>query len=208
MLIDVAQGSGEWLDARLGIVTASRFADAILKKKDGSSSAKREDYKFELLAERLTKSAAFKYVNAEMQWGRDNEPAARADYAFSTEFEVLETGLWVLDDNPSIGASPDGFVGEDGLIEIKCPSTKNHLLMLVNGVNPDYLPQIYGQQWVTGRAWTDFISYDARLPEPYRIYIERIPRDEKRIKEIADGVIEFANELEELQTTLARGKAK
>lgn len=203
MYIDVIQGSDAWLAARLGLCTASRFADAISKKKDGSSAAKREDYLYELLAERLSGAAAFKFVSAEMAWGRDNEAAARAEYSFTRNVPVIETGLWTLDDLP-VGASPDGFVGGEGegCIEIKCPSTKNHLYMMVNGVDPDYLPQIYGQQWLTGRSWTDFISYDPRLPEPYRMYVERVPRDEAKVQKLADAVTGFANELLELETRL------
>lgn len=205
-LIDVQQGSGEWLDARVGVVTASRFADAISKKKDGESSQKRTDYLFEILAERLTKTAAFKYVNAEMQWGRDNEPAARADYSFSRNVEVTETGLWMHDDL-AIGASPDGFVVDpkdgEGCIEIKCPSSKNHLLMLANGIDVDYLPQIYGQQWITGRRWTDFISYDPRMPEAYRMYIERVYWDEKFASKLIERVVEFAAEVDSTLHTIA-----
>jgi hypothetical protein len=205
MLLDVVQGSDEWLAARVGLITASRFADAISKKKDGSSTAKREDYKWEILAERLTKAATYRYVNAEMQWGRDNEPAARAEYAFSREVEVVETGIFV--DGNGVGASPDGLVGEDGLIEIKCPTSRNHLYTVFNGVNEDHLPQIYGQQWLTGRLWTDFISYDPRLPEPYRLYVERIPRDDAKIEKLAEAVLEFAREVNEVEQRL-KGESK
>jgi hypothetical protein len=201
MLLDVKQGTSEWLVARCGLVTASRLNDVLARLKDGKSSAARENYKYELVAERLTHQPALKYVSAEMQWGVDNEPAARVEYAWSRQVEVVETGLY-LHDSLKFAASPDGLVSDDTLIEIKSPTSRTHLQTLAHGMSKDHLPQIYGQQWVTGRAYTDFISYDPRLPEPYKLYVERVERDEKFIEKIETAVREFLDEVEALERTI------
>jgi hypothetical protein len=201
-VLNLQQGSPEWLAARVGVCTASRFKDALSVLKGGGSSAKREDYKFELIAERLTGEAVSRYVTSEMQWGVDNEPAARVEYAWSRQVEVVEVGFY-RHETLQAGASPDGILeGGLGSIEIKSPTTRSHLETLCNGMDPAHLPQIYGQQWLTGAKWTDFISYDPRLPSKYRLYVERVHRDEAAIQKIAAGIEAFLAEVAALEMTI------
>lgn len=198
-VLDVKQGTSDWLSARLGVCTASRFDDALATLKTGGSSARREAYKFELITERITREPTFKFVNADMMHGIDNEPAARVEYAWSRQIEVVEVGFY-RHETLLAGASPDGIIeGGRGNIEIKCPTSRTHLETLAHGMDKGHLPQIYGQQWLTGAEFTDFISYDPRLPAQYRLYVERVPRDDKEIQRIAEGVEKFLDETAKLE---------
>lgn len=189
------QGSPEWHAARLGKVTASRIADAIKRTQKGYG-AERAYYMAELLAERLTGQAAEKFVSAAMAWGTDREPEARELYEFQTGHLVDETGFH---DHPTIalaGASPDGLIGADGLIEIKCPTTSTHLNTLLSGEVPEgHLPQIQWQLACTGREWCDFVSFDPRMPASMRLFVKRVERDAERIIELETEVGKFLAEL-------------
>lgn len=193
---EITQGSPEWHALRLGKVTASRVADVVAKTKSGWG-ASRANYMAELIAERLTGATADRFVNAAMQWGNETEAEARAAYQFQTDAEVVEIGFV---DHPSIaesGASPDGLVGEGGLVEIKCPNTATHIDTLLSGTVPGkYLTQMQWQMACTGRQWCDFVSYDPRLPPEMAIWIKRVERDEDRITELQDMVREFLKELD------------
>lgn len=192
----IIQGSPEWLALRCGKVTASRVADLMAKTKTGWG-ASRTNYMAELIAERLTGCTAPSFTNAAMQWGTDTEPHARQAYAERLDCEVLEVGFV---DHPEIamsGASPDGFVGEDGLIEIKCPNTATHLDTLLSGEVPaKYLCQMQWQIACTGRYWCDFASFDPRMPENMRLFVARVPRDVSRILELETEVTAFLRELD------------
>lgn len=193
----LTQGTPEWHQARCGKVTASRVADVIAKTKTGWG-ASRKNYLAELVAERLTGVPAQGYTNAAMQWGLDTEPQARAAYVFLTDADVQEVGFV---DHPKIamsGASPDGLVGADGLVEIKCPNTATHIETLrEKGVAGKYVTQMQWQMACTGRQWCDFISFDPRMPEDLRVFIQRVKRDEKAIAELEDAVIAFIKEIEQ-----------
>lgn len=195
------QGSEAWIAIRLGRVTASRVADVIARTKTGPG-ASRANYLAELLAERLTGNCQESFTSAAMQWGTDQEPEARLAYEFRTDATVEQVGFI---DHPSIamsGASPDGLVGADGLVEIKCPITATHVETLLTGVIPGkYETQMLWQMACTGRAWCDFASFDPRLPEEMRLYVKRFARDDKRIAEMEEQVREF---LFELDTTVRR----
>ena len=190
------QGSTEWMEARLGRVTASRVADVIARTKTGPS-ASRANYMAELVAERLTGARGETFTNAAMQWGTDNEPEARLAYEFRTDVTVEQVGFIA---HPSIemsGASPDGLVGTDGLLEIKCPNTATHIETLLTGTIPaKYETQMLWQMACTGRAWCDFASFDPRLPEEMRLFVKRFDRDDKRISEMEEQVREFLFELD------------
>lgn len=190
------QGSQEWLLARCGKVTASRVADIVAKTKSGPS-AMRANYMAELLCERLTGCPTESFVSPAMAHGTAQEPFARQAYEFRKGIEVYEVGFV---DHPEIamsGASPDGYVGEDGLIEIKCPNTATHLDTLLNGgVAGKYLTQIQWQLACTGRAWCDFVSFDPRLPAELQLHIERVPRDASVILELEGEVSGFIRELD------------
>ena len=190
----VIQGTNEWKECRVGKVTASRVADVVAKTKSGYS-ASRDNYMAQLVCERLTGKPAESFSNAAMQWGTETEPLARAAYEAKMNVLVDEVGFI---DHPSIvnsGASPDGLVGADGLIEIKCPNTATHIDTLLSQTVPKkYADQIFWQMACTGRDWCDFVSYDPRLPSDLQLFIKRIPRDDKYIQLLEAEVIEFLTE--------------
>ena len=132
-----------------------------------------------------------------MVYGIECEPEARAAYAFAQDVEMEEVGFI---DHPSIemvGCSPDGLVGKDGLVEIKCPNTATHIDTLLTGkIDLAYVDQMQFQMGVTGREWCDYVSYDKRLPEPMRLFVCRIPRDQKRITKLELETCLFLNDLD------------
>ncbi len=198
----LVQGTPEWFAARLGKVTASRVADVIARTKAGWG-ASRANYMAQLIAERLTGVTADSYSNASMQWGSDMEPDARAAYEFYTDTTVTEIGFAPHPRIAEAGASPDGLVGEDGLVEIKCPNTATHLETLLNKAVPaKYRTQMQWQMACTGRLWCDFVSYDPRLPESMKLFIVRVVRDDKMIAEIEEAVVAFLAETAEKVETL------
>ena len=202
-IIDFPQGSPEWLQARAGKVTASRINDVMAKIKSGEA-ASRKDYKAQIVAEILTGTPQENgFKSAEMQWGNDQEPFARAAYEIATGAMVDQVGL-VL--HPTIergAASPDGLVGPDGLVEIKCPKTATHLQYLVDGKVPThYQPQMLWQMACTGRDWCDFVSFDPRLPDHLQLFIRRFNRDQKRIDEIESEVRAFLAEVDAILAAL------
>lgn len=191
----IVQGSPEWFAERCGKVTASRVADVVARTKSGWG-ASRANYMAELVAERLTGNVAAGFTNAAMQWGNDTEPQARKTYEFMTNATV-EPAPFVR--HPSIGdtgASPDGYVATDGLVEIKCPNTATHIETLLGGSVPGkYVTQIQWQLACTGRRWADFVSFDPRMPETMNIFIQRVQRDDAAIKQLEADVVDFLNEL-------------
>jgi len=192
---EIIQGSDEWKQLRLGKVTASRVADMVARTKSGYG-ASRANYAAQLIAERLTGVTAESYVNAAMQHGTDTEPEARNAYCFYSGWDVQEVAFV---EHPAIGdagCSPDGLVGDDGLIEIKCPNTAGHLDTLLGKAVPSrYIDQIQFQLACTGRAWCDFVSYDNRLPENMRMFVRRVMRDDKRIEELETEAVAFLDEI-------------
>lgn len=192
----IIQGSPEWFALRVGKVTASRVADVIAKTKTGWG-ASRANYMAELIAERLTGEPAEKYTNAAMAWGTEKEPDARAAYEFFRDAHVVEVAFI---NHPVIGmtgASPDGFVGDHGLVEIKCPNTATHLdTLLSQSIPGKYVTQMLWQMACTGRQWCDFVSYDPRLPEAISLFVKRVERDDKEIADLEAKVAEFLGELD------------
>lgn len=191
----IEQGSPEWFAERLGKVTASRVADVVARTKSGYA-ASRANYMAELITERLTNLSGPKFVSQEMQWGTDMEPQARSTYEFMTNVDV-DPAPFVP--HPSIadsGASPDGYVATDGLVEIKCPNTATHIETLLTGSVPGkYITQMQWQMACTGRAWCDFVSFDPRMPATMNLFIHRVQRDIVRISELETEVVDFLNEL-------------
>jgi len=190
------QGTEEWFTIRIGKVTASRVADVIAKTKTGYS-ATRDNYMAQLVCERLTGQKGESFTNAAMQHGTDTEPLARAAYEALRDVLVDEVGFVP---HPSIimaGASPDGLVGEDGLLEIKCPNTATHIeTLLSQSVPGKYNTQMQFQMACTGRQWCDFVSFDNRLPDKLQLFVKRVPRDNEFIKQMEDEVVKFLNELD------------
>lgn len=188
---EIIQGSAEWFAVRLGKVTASRVSDVIAKTKSGWGSS-RANYMAQLIAERLTGVPAESYTNAAMQWGVDHEQEARSAYEFRTDSDVTEIGFVHHPKIAMSGASPDGLVGKDGLVEIKCPNTASHIdTLLVQSIPEKYITQMQWQMACTDRLWCDFVSYDPRMPESMRFFIRRIERDDERIKELEALVQDF-----------------
>ena len=196
------QRTTEWHTARLGKVTASRVADVIAKTAKGYG-ASRANLMADLIVERLTGQPASTFTNAHMEWGTEQEPHARAAYSARTGELVEEVGFI---DHPRIvnsGASPDGLVADEGLVEFKAPATSTHLDTLLAGEVPSkYIPQMQWQMACTGRKWCDFASYDPRLPEHLRMFVKRVERDDAYIKMLETEVTKFLAELEEKLTQL------
>jgi len=194
---EIEQGTDAWFQARLGKATGSRIADIVAKTKTGYSTS-RENYMAQLICERMTGKVAESYSNSAMQWGTETEPLARAAYEVKTGLTVNQIGFV---DHPSIlmtGASPDGLVGDSGMIEIKCPNTATHIETLLSGKAPTkYITQMTWQMCCTGRHWTDFVSYDPRLPENLQLFIKRVEYDPKYAAELEQEVIKFLDEVEQ-----------
>lgn len=202
-ILELTQGTDEWYKMRAGKVTASRINDVMARIKTGEAAA-RKDYKAQIVAEILTGTPQENgFKSAEMQWGNDQEPFARAAYEIATGAMVDQVGL-VL--HPTIergAASPDGLVGLDGLVEIKCPKTATHLQYLVDGKVPaHYQPQMLWQMACTERQWCDFVSFDPRLPEHLQLFVQHFIRDQKRIDEIESEVRSFLAEVDAILAAL------
>ena len=190
------QLSPEWFAARLGKATASKIADIVAKTKSGVS-ASRARYAGDLIAERLSGSPAEGFSNAAMAWGNEKEPDARAAYCFFHDAGVTEVGFVDHPTIPMSGASPDGFVGDDGLVEIKCPLSATHIdTLLGKSVPAKYRTQILWQLACTGRQWCDFVSYDPRLPETMSLFVQRVHRDDAAIAELEREVAAFLAEID------------
>ena len=196
MSASIIQRSPEWRQARLGKVTASRVADVIARTKSGWGAA-RANYMAQLIAERLSGDAQDGYSNAAMAWGVETEAEARRAYAFEMDVDVTTIGFAPHPSLAMSGASPDGLIGLEGLVEIKCPNTSTHLDTLLAQSPPEkYLAQMQWQMACTGRRWCDFVSYDPRLPEDLRLFVHRTPRDEAQIAALHDAIESFLGELE------------
>lgn len=198
------QGSPEWHAERCGKVTASRIADMLAKTKSGWG-ASRDNYRAQLVAERLTGVVADGYSNAAMQWGTDTEPEAANAYAFFQGVDLETVGFVTHQTITMSGASPDRLVGNHGLVEIKCPNTATHIATLLGQEVPGkYRLQMQWQMACTGRRWCDFVSYDPRMPADMQLFVRRVERCDKTIDEIEGEVITFLCEIAE---TVARLEA-
>ena len=193
----IEQGTPEWFAQRLGKVTASRISDIIAKTKTGVA-ASRGNYLAQLVAERLTGQTADSFKSGAMQHGTETEPQARMAYEAETGLMVSEVAMI---EHPTIamsGASPDGLVGEDGLVEIKCPNTSTHIATLLADKAPSgYIPQMQWQMACTGRQWVDFVSFDPRMPDDMQLFIKRVPRDNALIAEYEAEVVKFLAEVQD-----------
>lgn len=196
------QRTDEWFSARLGKVTASRVADVIAKTKSGYSTS-RANYMAELVCERLTGVRGDFYQNAAMVWGTEQEPNARAAYEAAKGVLVVETGFVPHPTITMAGASPDGLVDDDGLVELKCPISATHIDTLLSGTIPGkYVTQMQWQMACTGRQWCDFVSFDPRMPENMQIFMQRIDRDDVMISKLEAEISLFLSELDEKVKTL------
>ena len=196
-LVQIEQGTDAWFQQRLGKVTASKIADIVAKTKSGYSTS-RANYMAQLVVERLTGVKADSFTNAAMEWGTATEPLARAAYELKNGVMVDEVAMIDHPTIPMSGASPDGLVGEDGMIEIKCPNTATHLDTLLSGeADKRYIYQMQWQMACTGRKWNDFVSFDPRMPDNLQLFITRVERDDELIKELEAEVVKFLAEVDE-----------
>ena len=195
------QRSEEWFQARLGKVTASRVADVLAKIKSGESASRR-NYKIQLVSERLTGERQETYINQAMQDGIDREFYARERYV--QQFGEVEEVGFVKHPTLEAGASPDGMVGDDGLLEIKCPMGTTHTETLMTQEVPSkYIPQIQFQLRCTGRKWCDFVSYNPMFPEHLQVFVKRVEADEVYQMELDKEIEAF---LLEVQTIIDKLK--
>lgn len=198
------QRSPEWFQARLGKVTASKVSDVMAKTKSGYA-ASRDNYMAQLVVERMTNKQAESFTNAAMEWGTQQEPFARAAYEIKTGVVVEEVGFINHPRLPNAGASPDGLVGEEGMVEIKCPNTATHIETLLSKEVPwKYYAQMQWQMACTGRLWCDYVSYDPRMPENTQLFIQRVYRDADNIELMEKEVVKFLVELGEKVEKLKR----
>lgn len=197
------QNTTEWREARAGKITASRMCDAMAFDPGGelykSGSKKgtpkppkvlqaRRDYIGDIVAELLTGEPKAQVRARPLEWGHDVEAAARAAYEAETGEIVQQVGFIEHPSIPYIGCSPDGLIGVDGQTQIKCPSNPAvHIATLRDGMPSEHIPQVQGELWVTGRAWSDFVSFDPRMPPHLRLYRQRIHRDDKYIATLAEA---------------------
>jgi|PlaIllAssembly_1097288.scaffolds.fasta_scaffold00864_11 putative phage-type endonuclease len=193
----IEQGSDEWFAMKLGKVSASRIADVVAKGKGNAPSATRANYAAQLMLERVTGQKQETYINAAMNWGVEQEPLARLAYSLHKGVEVEEVSFI---DHPFIlrsGASPDGLVGTDGMLEIKCPNTATHIKWALAGeVPPEHALQLHWQMACTGRQWNDFVSFDPRMPEGQQLFIRRLLRDNDLIDKLESEVVFFDGSVE------------
>jgi putative phage-type endonuclease len=192
------QRSDEWFAARVGKVTASRVSDVVARTKSGYG-ASRANYMAELLIERITGRPTEKFSSPAMVWGTETEEQARSEFEGTTGLLVLETGFVPHPFIVGSGASPDGLIGDDGLVEIKCPNSATHIETILSETVPEkYVTQMMWQMACTGRQWCDFVSFDPRMPHPeMRLIVMRVKRDQQRIAALESEVIKFLAELDE-----------
>jgi putative phage-type endonuclease len=203
MKANEAQQDESWMLARVGMFTASRAADLMARTKTGPS-ASRANLLTLLAVERITGQPVETYQNAAMQRGIDMEAEARDAYSFETGCAVIECGFITHDTLPHTGASPDGLIGDIGLVEIKCPANmEKHLDAIRTGAHAqEYRWQLQHQMLVTGRAWVDAVSYDPRFPDGLQLAITRVHRDEAAINELAIAITAANQEVEAIVSEL------
>ena len=196
------QGSPEWLSERAGKVTASMVSAVLMKPE----TAGFRDYQAQIVAEILTgKPQGSDFTNAAMQFGSEMEPLARSAYEAETGFSVDEVGFCQHQSIKRAGASPDGLVGNSGLVEIKCPKVATHLAYLIADVVPaGYKNQMMFQLAVTGRDWCDFVSFRPDLPEHLQLFIARFKRDPARILELETAVVAFLDGVDKMLSKLKK----
>lgn len=195
------QGTSEWHAERLGKVTASRIADVMMKP----TTAGYQNYKAQLVCERLTGQPTEGFTSAAMQHGTETEPQARAFYEMTMGVDVDQVGFIDHPDIAMTGASPDGLVGKDGLVEIKCPQPPKHIGHLSGAaIDRKYLLQMQWQMDCTGRAWCDFVSFSPAFPVDLQMSDERVMRDDKLIAEIREAVAGFLADVDDTLASLTK----
>lgn len=196
------QRTDEWLQARVGKVTASGFKHVIDRTKAGKRSADGTKYLWQQVIERLTGQPAPVARTVAMQWGTDQEPAALQAYNEAHLVSIEAVGF-VQHPTLAVGCSPDGLVTEDmaatGLVEIKCPfNSANHLETWLSGMPEEHMAQVQGQMWLTQREWCDFVSFDPRMPADLQLYTQRIKGNPEFQAKLEREIIAFSAEVDEI----------
>ena len=198
IITELEQGSAEWHRLRLGKVTASRMSDVLSKGRGKAPSKTAETYMMELIAERLTGEAKPFFENEAMRWGTETEPQARSMYEVNNNFVSVDEVAFI-EHSEFVGVSPDGLIGEDGMLEIKCPTTITQIKRaLTYDYSEDYKAQIQMQLWVAQREWCDFVSFDPRIDCDASFLQQRVYRDEEFIdnmKVVTTSFVERMNEI-------------
>lgn len=196
------QRTEEWFKARLGKVGASMISAVMAKTKAGYS-ATRDNYMADLIVQKLTGESPDGFSSAAMQWGTEQESNAKAAYEFMNDVAIEDVGFILHPEIDQAGASPDGLIGPDGLIEIKCPNTATHIKTLLSGkVDRKYVLQMQWQMACSGRDWCEFMSYDPRMPADLSMWTKRVDKDPELIQEITDEVNKFLSEMKGKLTEL------
>ena len=208
LYIDVEQGGDLWHQQRCGSLGASQVHEVLAKTKSGYSAA-RGNTIARIASERLTGVTQETFKNAAMQWGNDMEPRARSSYEFVTGRKVSIVGLFKHPTMTGTHASPDGLVGQNGLIEIKCPNTLTHIETLDSEkIDPKYMTQMQWQMFMTERDWCDYVSFDPRMPDDLQFFVKRVERDPVRIAELCDEVAKFLGEVDAMMKRIEQIRAR
>lgn len=206
----IPQGTEAWHEMRRGRFTASRFGDLMKegRGKDDRFGQMCLTYVYEKIAEILTGSIHSQAYGVAVEWGTDHEDEARITYEKDRRVKVKQTGFVIYGEYA--GGSPDGLVGDDGMIEIKCPfNPANHVRVMLTGEVPyDHLWQIWGNMLITGRNWCDYISYDPRMDDGLKMHVIRVERDEEKIQMIDNRIMEVRKKLEQLISNVKKSNAK
>lgn len=191
------QGSAAWFEARCGKLTASRMKDAMDFKKDGKPSEARTKYMIDLVAERMTGFIVPHYVTPAMEWGKNTEESAKKAYFAATGNIVKPCFFFDHFDIDYYGASPDGTIGADGLLEAKCPTTATHIRwVMADQIPEEHKPQMAAQILCTGRKWVDFVSFDPRIPSTKRLFIKRWIPESEYLEKVEEAAKQFLKEAE------------
>lgn len=208
---DIEQNSDEWFALRCGKFTGSRFADVLAMSKPTKTNPEprplkpRLDLIWTLAAERIQGYQPQGMTSYSLEWGKKNEDFARQAYELKTGEFVDQQAFIVHQKYEFVGVSPDGLIGDEGGVEIKCPkSPEIHLQRFINGIPDEYIPQIQGSMWVTGRKWWDFISYDPDTADEFKLLIIRVYRDEDYISKLEEEVLAAELEVCRLMTELKK----
>lgn len=196
-VIPVEQGSPEWLAARCGKVTGSRIEAVGAKLKNGTYGASRDSYMGQIIAERLTGRPTDAFQSQAMAWGNEIEPMARAAYQFDRMIPVERVGFVLHPHIRDAGCSPDGLLGNDGMVQFKCPLTHTHIsYLLAGGVPSDYQKQMQWEMACCERKWSDFVSFDPRMPAHMQLFVKRLARDNGLIHHLEHEAEVFLAEVE------------
>lgn len=217
-VLHLPQGSDAWLAARAGIITASRFSDARTRLaragkngKAGDPAAKAVEYAWQVAMERIAgEPVSPTFETWQMRRGTALEPEARMAYELHAGLLASEEGLIMTDDG-AFGYSADGLVGDDGLIEIKCPANCQKVGDIWSnpaGATDEYIDQIQGGMWIAGRKWCDFIMYCPWLePVGKELFVQRIERDDGYIAKLEGDLLAFKRLVDEYEAILRQRAA-